>query len=824
MRIVLILVLSFVLGACSDKSTPNKNSLASQTQGFEHREGFIDLYVSDTKGKVYANLPKAENKGVSLRLIYTARLTAGLGSNPIGLDRGWGDSGQLISFREVGGKVVIEVENLMYRASANEALEKKAVNESFARSFIGSMDVLARGSNGEMLVDLTEFLKRDALSIIPNLAAADQGSFSLVKDRTVIQTNAVLSFPDNVEMDVFLTLSSAKPGSEVSSTAANGRDVTLIQHHSFVRLPDNNYTPRRSDPRAGAVEEVHFDYSAALTDTIERRLARRFRLEKINPDAAQSKVKKPIIFYIDGGAPEPVRSALIEGASWWKEAFEAAGYSDAYQVKVLPDDIHPLDVRYNVVQWVHRQTRGWSYGGGVSDPRTGEMLKGHVNLGSLRVRQDRMIFEGLSGTAKLNSGDSDDPVELALARIRQLSAHEVGHALGFAHNFAASTYDKQSVMDYPAPDVRAVNGALDFSYTYGVGIGEWDKFTTRWLYADNTKAQRETLIANARAKGLAYVADRDARSLGTAHPRGSLWDNGADPVSALNQVTEVRAIALRNFDRSRIQDWQPLSDLNKTIVPIYLFHRYQVAAAGKVIGGISFDYSLAGDNNPGMRLTPPQEQRRAAAAIIGTLDPGFLDLSNHTLALLTPSLGSFSIADSQREMFGSLSYPSFDLISAADVSANMKFDVLLNPTRLARMDEHKRRDANQLSPQDLFKMINSYVMKSPNRNRQVSIAETVRTRYASRLMDIIGSDASASVKAQAQKALMNLSRSLGSQNTEKSRWLSQEIERFSKRPVKTMPATLKAQKAPPGGPIGSGRSGSKSGELIGSYETCWHCE
>jgi len=460
MRVLFILIFTFALSSCSGNTTNGKSSFANQTQGFEHREGFIDLYVNEKKGKVYANLPKVNDKGVSLRLIYTARLTAGLGSNAVGLDRGWGDSGQVVVFRELGDKVVVEVENLTYRASANAELEKKAVNESFARSFISFIDVLSRDSDGAMLVDLTAFLKRDALNIVPYLAAADQGNFSLKEDLTHIQTDAVFSFPDNAEMDVFLTLASNKPGGEISSTAANGRDVTLIQHHSFVRLPDDNYIPLRSDPRAGVIEEVHFDYSATLTDTIERRLARRFRLEKINPEAERSKVKKPIVFYIDGGAPEPVRSALVDGAKWWEEAFEAAGYIDAYQVKILPENIHPLDVRYNVVQWVHRQTRGWSYGGGVADPRTGEMLKGHVNLGSLRVRQDRMIFEGLSGTSKLNSGDIDDPVELALARIRQLAAHEVGHSLGFAHNFAASTYDKQSVMDYPAPDVRAINGNL----------------------------------------------------------------------------------------------------------------------------------------------------------------------------------------------------------------------------------------------------------------------------------------------------------------------------------------------------------------------------
>lgn len=816
MRVIFYIIFGVVLGACSRVSAPSQpasSSLASQIKGLDHRGGFIDLYVDEKQGMVLAVLPKPDGDGASLRMIYTARLTAGLGSNPVGLDRGWGDSGQMVVFRVLGNKVIIEVENMDYRATSDEKMEQKAVAESFARSFLATSDVLATGQKGELLIDLSKFLKRDTLNLVQYLKDVGQGQFSLSKDRTLIDTKAVHAFPDNVEMDVFLTLSSQKPGSEVRMTAANGQDVTLILHHSFVRLPDAIYTPLRSDPRAGIVENVYYDYSATLSDTIERRMARRFRLEKTDPDADVSTVKKPIVFYIDSGVPEPVRSALLDGANWWAKAFEAAGYKNAYRAEILPADVHPLDVRYNVVQWVHRQTRGWSYGGGVADPRTGEMLKGHVNLGSLRVRQDRMIFEGLAGTAKLNTGDSDDPVELALARIRQLSAHEIGHALGFAHNFAASSYGKQSVMDYPAPDVRVVGGKLDFSQSYGVGIGEWDKFTTKWLYGNYTGDERDGLIAAAAQRGLVYVADPDARSISTGHPRGSLWDNGSDPVQALDDIMEVRHIALSKFDLSRLQSWQSVSDMNKVIVPIYLYHRYQVAAAGKVLGGMTFNYALASDLQTQAVIVPATEQRRALTAILRTLDPIALDLSDKTLSYLTPSSSNFG----RRELFGSSASPAFDLIGAAQTSVNLTFDVVLNPKRLARMDEFNRRDPSQLGLAELFEAIKKQVMTSPN-YRTENIAAMIRSRYAYALMDIIQSESGSSVRGEANLALGRLSESLGMRNTAQIQLLLQEIARFKSRDMNTVNVVIPDNKTPPGSPIGM------NDYQGGIYENCWHCE
>ena len=811
MRVWLLLCLAILFSG--SMANAEMKPMSEAVKGHSHLHGFIDLYVNEDTQAVLAKIPNREEGRALLKAIYTMRLTAGLGSNPVGLDRGWGDSGQVVVFSRFGKKVVIEVENLTYRASSDNALEQRAVRESFARSFLASADVISEAPDGAVLIDLTGFLTRDGMGLVQYLKDADQGSFSIAKDRTFVDTDNVFAFPKNVELDVFFTLTSSKPGREVSTTAANGQDATLIQHHSLVELPEPGYEILESDPRMGAIEEVHYDYSAPLAGTIVKKLARRYRLQKDE----NGKTIKPIVFYIDSGAPEPVRSALVDGANWWKDAFAAAGYPDGYRVELLPEDYHPLDVRYNVVQWVHRQTRGWSYGDGVSDPRTGEMLKGHVNLGSLRVRQDRMIFEGLAGTSKTGTGTDDDPVELALDRIRQLSAHEIGHALGFHHNFVASSYDKGSVMDYPAPDVRVANGRLDFSKTYGVGIGAWDKHAANLLYGDINDAQREAFIKNADALGLDYVADSEGRSIGTGHPHAAVWDNGGDPVATLGEVMQVRSIALDGFGPDRLRAGQPKSDLNKVIVPIYLYHRYQTAATGKMIGGMDFGYDLAGDGNDGAKIVDPADQRAALSAVLSTLDPAALDLSDDTLSYLTPFLVSWSFADNDRELFRRTAYPAFDLVAAADTSAGMTFDVLLDPRRAARLIEFNRRNSANPGFDEVLRAVHDKVMKNPGSGRTAEIQRAVQTRFAYDLMELIGSQATPAVKSRAQAALGRLETAFDRRRDDHGRFMAEEIRRFNARPAGDK-IVNKAQATPPGSPIGQGQLSN------GILETCWHCE
>lgn len=769
--------------------------------------GFFDLAIND-ENKVIATLPAPGDDGVMLRMIHAVRLKAGLGSNPVGLDRGWGSSGEILVFRKIGNRVVLKVENQTYRANPENPLEARAVAESFANSFVAAADITSQ-SAGSVSFDMTGFLTGDRLNLVQHLKDAGQGTFSLKEDRSMVDPDGVFAFPDNVEIDVFLTLSSSDPGREVATTAANGNDITLVQHHSFVRLPEEGYTPIKSDPRAGIIDQVHFDYSAGLAEPVVTRLARRYRLQKNEAGGTIN----PIVFYIDSGAPPQIQDALLDGARWWADAFAAAGYPDGYRVEVLPEDAHPLDIRYNVVQWVHRQTRGWSYGGGISDPRTGEMLKGHVILGSLRVRQDRMIFEGLTGTGETGTGSDTDPVKLALARIRQLSAHEIGHALGFQHNFAASTYGKGSVMDYPAPDVRVRRGALDFSNVYGVGIGSWDKFTATWLYGDLTEQERDNLVLEARSNGLIYVADQDARSASTGHPLGNIWDNGPDPVAALRETLEIRRIALENFGEDRVQQGQPLSDLNDVIVPIYLYHRYQTAAAAKLVGGMSFNYGERGDGQPAAEIVSPERQLEALDVLLETVAPSRLDLSDKVLNLLTPGMANYALADWDRERFAGSASPAFDLIAAADTAAATTFGILLEPQRVARLIEFNRRDPANPGANDMFARIQQAVMATPNSARTRPIAEAVRARYAFALMDLAGADTTAAVKASASAGLEDFLGALESKRDSHSVWLSGRIEDFLDTPADIDPPAVTAKALPPGGPIG-----------YTPYETCWHCD
>ena len=362
----------------------------------------------------------------------------------------------------------------------------------------------------------------------------------------------------------------------------------------------------------------------------------RHRLEKKDPTAARSEAIKPIVYYLDNGTPEPIRSALLEGASWWNQAFEAAGFINAFQVKLLPEDADPMDIRYNVINWVHRSTRGWSYGYSVVDPRTGEIIKGHVTLGSLRVRQDYLIAQGLLAPLSkriTRSMPADDKMlTMALNRLKQLSAHEVGHTIGLQHNYAASVVNRSSVMDYPHPAaVLDAKGEIDISDAYDLKIGEWDKIAINWGYREfakgtDEKAALDKILSDANKAGYQFISDRDARAAGGLHPTAHLWDNGKSPVDELNNVMKVRAKALRKFGENNIRPGTPMAFLEDVLVPVYLYHRYQVEAVTKLVGGLYYTYALRGDGQIITQSLSKDEQLKALNAVISTIDPSVLVL------------------------------------------------------------------------------------------------------------------------------------------------------------------------------------------------------
>ena len=795
MRFILVL-LSF--GFITAQSVENKKKFT----------GFFDFYYEPSSDKILLEVDK-----IDYEFLYVPSLSSGIGSNDIGLDRGQLGRERIVKFIKRGNKLLLIEPNSYYRSSSNNQYEIKSIEQAFAKSILYGFEIKDH-QNDIFTIDFTPFLLEDRHGVAERLRRTGQGNYSVNKSSSAIELSNTKGFPNNIEFESLLTFSGKSEGKLIQSVAPDSNNVTVIQHHSFVKLPDDNYKPRSFDPRSGAISVSYMDYSSPIDEKILKKNIIRHRLEKKFPENEKSEAIRPIVYYLDPGTPEPIRSALIDGAMWWNEAFESIGFIDAFQVKILPENADPMDCRYNVIQWVHRSTRGWSYGSNVSDPRTGEIIKGHVSLGSLRVRQDYLIAQSLIQNPYLEE-NKKKVLEMSLARIRQLSAHEVGHTLGFAHNFSSSTKQRSSVMDYPHPLIKIKDDKINLDSAYAVGIGDWDKISVAYSYSEFKKNQNEKnelnkILDKSYDDGYRFITDYDARSVGGAHVNAHLWDNSEDVTSGLDEIIKIRQKAIINFSENNISVGSTYSELEDAFVPIYFLHRYQTEAVVKLIGGLDYNYSLVGDGQLVVKTLDHETQLNALKSVLSTLDENFLTIPTEKLKLFPPRAYGFPRT---RESFNSQMGVAFDPISAASTSSDMTLSLLLNHERLNRVNLQSSMktgiSVNKIF-ESLFKMLNDN-LRLGEKNYAAIVKDVVAENILKHFMNISVNDKYVSnVQANADYYLnefyFNLQGKINKRNL-KSRdkyyinYLLKIIQDFKKSPDKFQ--LKNAPKIPDGSPIGS---------------------
>lgn len=648
-------------------------------------------------------------------MIYTNTLATGLGSTSPLLDRGQIGESTIVRFERRGPKVLLIRDNTKHRALTDNGALRRSVAQSFPRSVLAAMEIVD-DNGGVLVVDATDFVLSDVFDVTGQIKAADQGKVELDRDRSYLDLERTGAFPENTELRAVLSFTSDEPGEAVRTHAPDGRSFTIAQHHSFRALPDDGYRPRAFHPRAGIFPHVFFDFARGLDTDYRQRWIWRWRLVPSDKEAYLAgelvEPEEPIVYYLDPGIPEPYRSAFIEGGLWWNKVFEKAGFRDAFQIRDLPDGVDPMDARYSVIHWVHRRERGPSIGPHYRDPRTGEIINVVVRMDSFRSLVNHDIWMGFRPAA----GEGElalDSEEMAMARRRQHSAHEIGHTLGLAHNFIAASHGRASVMDYPVPLVKLDGeGRLDISDAYRPSHGLHDELAIRYAYtwypdAESERKGLEAIIREMDEAGLRFITG-DHAAPGGSHPDATTWVEGEDMREALERTMAVRRVLIDAFDERALNDGEPYSLLNKRFAHVYLHHRSALHGVTKHVGGMEFRYALKGEDIEVTKPVPAQAQKEALDLLMKALQPEALHVPDRVAELIPPAPLGWDQGwgwQVNETLIESPAGPMFEPVTVAHSLAQEIVDNLLRPERMARVASQHARDRSQPGPADVLEAL-----------------------------------------------------------------------------------------------------------------------